>query len=52
VRPKDHAYDALESLDDKTGSCLLMHGESLMLLLDTNKPKSKFFTVLVPGNRD
>ena len=35
VRRKGRAYDALESLRDKTSFCLLMHGESLMPLLDS-----------------
>ena len=49
MKPRDHPYDALEFLCNKTSSCLLIDGESLMLFLDTNKSEFIFFAVQLPG---
>ncbi|RPB03952.1 phospholipid-translocating P-type ATPase [Choiromyces venosus 120613-1] len=49
LKRKNHAYDALEFLRNKTDFCLLIDGESLALLLDTYKTEFISLAVQLPA---
>ncbi|KAG0123467.1 phospholipid-translocating P-type ATPase [Tuber indicum] len=49
LKRKDHAYDALGFLRNKTDSCLLIDGESLALFLDTYKSEFISLAVQLPA---
>ncbi|PWW77289.1 phospholipid-translocating P-type ATPase [Tuber magnatum] len=49
LKRKDHAYDALEFLRNKTDSCLLIDGESLALFLDMYKSEFISLAVQLPA---
>jgi phospholipid-translocating ATPase len=49
LKRKDHAYDALEFLRNKTDSCLLIDGESLALFLEAYRDEFISLAVQLPA---